>query len=378
MSVIAQYYFRNHTAPASGAEKPAAPSANPSTSTATPSTSTASLAQTAPFDKALIASRQQSVPLPAANEPAPKPVARPAANANAAPTLAQLVKFAQAQGWSQKQIALLKRLAVRKNSRTGQPWRGTTAPSGPRQAVRLQSDTGLTPARGEASQIRGIRNNNPGNLESSELFRWQGQSGSDGRFAVFSSPEHGIRALGMNLLAYHRRGLDTINKIISRWAPPTDNNDTASYVSKVSQALGVSPHSKLDIQSPAILSALSKAIIQHENGVNPFDDKTLSSGIFSALGLEDLTHTSVRSPRTAQATPGQTVYSLQARQMSDKQLHQLQRALTRQVKAVSIVLNAGGEATGIPSKAEFVAAWGYTEGSRRFNDLKLTQAKSVK
>lgn len=371
MSVIAQYYFRNTTAPARRAEASAAPAANPATSTATP-------VQTAPFEKALIASRQQSVPLPAADEPARKPATRPATNANAAPGLAQLVKFAQEQGWSQKQIALLKRLAVRKNSRTGQPWRSTTAPSGSRQGIRLQNDAGLTPARGEGSQIRGIRNNNPGNLESSELFRWQGQSGSDGRFAVFSSPEHGIRALGMNLLAYHRRGLDTINKIISRWAPPTDNNDTASYVSKVSQALGVSPHSKLDIQSPAILSALSKAIIQHENGVNPFDEKTLSSGIFSALGLESLADTATRVVRTAQAIPGQTVYSLQARQMSDKQLHQLQRTLTRQVKAVSIVMNAGGEATGIPSKAEFVAAWGYTEGSRRFNDLKLTQAKNVK
>ncbi|WP_288821533.1 hypothetical protein [uncultured Leclercia sp.] len=373
MSVIAQYYFRqiNNTATVRGGDAPAAPAANPPAAAAT--------SQTAPFEKALIASRQPGVPMPAAEASAPKPAARPAtnANANATPTLAQLVKFAQAQGWSQKQIALLKRLALRKNSRTGQPWRSTATPAGQRQASSLRTDPGLMSARGDASQIRGIRNNNPGNIESSELFRWQGQSGSDGRFAVFNSPEHGIRALGMNLLAYHRRGLDTIHKIISRWAPPTDNNDTASYVNKVSQALGVSPHSKLDIQSPAILGALSKAIIQHENGVNPFDEKTVSSGIFSALGLENLTDTATRVVRTAQAIPGQTVYSLQARQMSVKALHQLQQALTRQVKAVTIVMNAGGEATGIPSKAEFVAAWGYTEGTRRFNDLKLLQERSV-
>lgn len=373
MSVIAQYYFRqiNNTATVRDGDAPAAPAANPPAAAAT--------SQTAPFEKALIASRQPGVPMPAAEASAPKPAARPATNvnANATPTLAQLVKFAQAQGWSQKQIALLKRLALRKNSRTGQPWRSTATPAGQRQASILRTDPGLMSARGDASQIRGIRNNNPGNIESSELFRWQGQSGSDGRFAVFNSPEHGIRALGMNLLAYHRRGLDTIHKIISRWAPPTDNNDTASYVNKVSQALGVSPHSKLDIQSPAILGALSKAIIQHENGVNPFDEKTVSSGIFSALGLENLTDTATRVVRTAQAIPGQTVYSLQARQMSVKALHQLQQALTRQVKAVTIVMNAGGEATGIPSKAEFVAAWGYTEGTRRFNDLKLLQERSV-
>jgi len=175
----------------------------------------------------------------------------------------QLGQYASLQGWSENQLALMKRLPQYRNSRTGPAW---------------------SPVGG----IRGIRNNNPGNLEASWAFTWQGQNGTDGRFATFASPEHGIRALGVNLLAYQRRGLDTISKIISRWAPPQDNNNTNAYIQNVSQALGVSPTTRLDVASPAVLTALSKAIIHQENGDVPFSDETIASGISSALGMAAL------------------------------------------------------------------------------------------
>ncbi|HFX8036006.1 TPA: hypothetical protein ACIF5E_004931, partial [Escherichia coli] len=47
-----------------------------------------------------------------------------------------------------------------------------------------------------SERARGIRNNNPGNLEYSKTNPWVGQTGDDGRFAKFETPEHGIRALG--------------------------------------------------------------------------------------------------------------------------------------------------------------------------------------
>lgn len=50
----------------------------------------------------------------------------------------------------------------------------------------------------------GLRNNNPGNIEAGSN-PWEGQTGSDGRFATFATPEHGIRALGKNLLSYQRQ-----------------------------------------------------------------------------------------------------------------------------------------------------------------------------
>ncbi|MBN5203088.1 hypothetical protein JY494_26615, partial [Serratia marcescens] len=74
-------------------------------------------------------------------------------------------------------------------------------------------------AHGNSSAARGLRNNNPGNIEASDKNPWEGQTGSDGRFAKFETPEHGIRALGKNLLSYQRQGYDTVSEIVNRWAP---------------------------------------------------------------------------------------------------------------------------------------------------------------
>lgn len=368
MSVIAQYYYRQQakaTPPA--ADKPAvAASGNAALPVKT--------ANTVSFEQAFSASQKQKTQGVNASLPAPRTeTPRPAVATSTAPTLEQLVKFARSQGWSEKQIALMKRLSLRKNSRTGKPWTesGQTVSRPTTQPVR---ENGLSARPADAGNIRGIRNNNPGNLEASEQFEWQGQTGSDGRFATFSSPEHGIRALGMNLLSYHRRGLDTVSKVISRWAPAQDNNDTAAYIQKVSQALGVSPHARLDLSAPAVLSALSKAIIRHENGTIPFDERVISSGVFSALGLENLPGTKQTVQTIAGVVQGKQVFPLQASSMSQGELKALRQTLTQQLQAVKIVIRAGGEATNIPSKAELVTAWGYTEGSRRFEELKTMTA----
>lgn len=58
------------------------------------------------------------------------------------------------------------------------------------------------------STPRGIRNNNPGNIDFNSRNNWQGQLGVEtgGRFAIFDTPENGIRALGKLLINY--RGKD--------------------------------------------------------------------------------------------------------------------------------------------------------------------------
>ena len=79
-----------------------------------------------------------------------------------------------------------------------------------------------------ASQPRGIRNNNPGNIERNAT-RWAGMTAeqTDPRFVVFTSPEYGFRALARTLLTYQRKyGLLSIEDMIGRWAPPNEN-DTA-------------------------------------------------------------------------------------------------------------------------------------------------------
>ena len=121
-------------------------------------------------------------------------------------------------------------------------------------------------------EVRGIRNNNPGNLNYVGQAGAHKEPGPHGRFAVFATPEAGLMALRGQLLRYNQRdGLDTVKEIISKWAPPTEN-DTASYIEGVSHALGVTPDQKLGSFTPQLVAGLMRAIILIENGKNPYGD----------------------------------------------------------------------------------------------------------
>lgn len=124
---------------------------------------------------------------------------------------------------------------------------------------------------------RGIRNANPGNIELGDP--WQGlrprDQQTDGRFAQFTAPTWGIRALARTLITYQdKHGIRTVRDIIHRWAPPVEN-DTGTYVNAVTSAVAAStsqqinPTSLIDVHDYATLSPIVEAIIRHENGRGP-------------------------------------------------------------------------------------------------------------
>lgn len=119
---------------------------------------------------------------------------------------------------------------------------------------------------------RGLRNFNPGNLRHGD--KWQGlaQEQTDSAFCQFESMEYGCRALMKTLQTYHdKHGLDTIEGIISRWAP-TNENDTESYINSVAKQLNVNSTESLDLEhNPQLYLALAKAIALHENGREALD-----------------------------------------------------------------------------------------------------------
>lgn len=121
---------------------------------------------------------------------------------------------------------------------------------------------------------RGIRNNNPGNIRLSKI-KWQGQRVtklSDKSFVEFVSPIYGVRALMKILLTYYYKyGLDTVESILNRYAPPCENA-TDIYASHVAYILGVSRRQVIDVPSDEVLIKLAKAIIFHENGKSPKDN----------------------------------------------------------------------------------------------------------
>lgn len=128
-----------------------------------------------------------------------------------------------------------------------------------------------------ANAARGIRNNNPGNIDRNPGVKWQGMAPvqTDPRFVVFTAPEWGIRAIARILKNYAARGSTTIAQIITTWAPPVENNTTA-YIASVSREIGLPP----DVPVPAShLPALIAAIIRHENGSQPYPPEVIAKGI---------------------------------------------------------------------------------------------------
>jgi hypothetical protein len=131
---------------------------------------------------------------------------------------------------------------------------------------------------------RGIRNNNPGNVRRSVTV-WRGQSEhqTDSAFVQFVSMAYGVRALAVILRAYvSKHNLHTLTGIIWRWAPPIENN-TAAYVAAVAKATGFDPHANLNLNDPATLRALAKAIIEHEDG-RDIAWSDIVAGVALALG----------------------------------------------------------------------------------------------
>lgn len=134
---------------------------------------------------------------------------------------------------------------------------------------------------GRTDTPRGIRNNNAGNLRDYGE-AWRGKVGTDAAgFVIFDTPENGIRAMARVIINYGRlHGINTIRGIIYRYAPPNEN-DTESYISHVSRALGISPDEAIAAdQLPALLAVM----ITHENGIQPYSAETIAAGVAAAWG----------------------------------------------------------------------------------------------
>ena len=93
--------------------------------------------------------------------------------------------------------------------------------------------------------------NNPGNLRP---------VGKSKGFMQFATPEEGRRALEDDLAAKGGKGKTTVAKLISQWAPPSDKNDTQSYIKQVAKHLGVGPNDEIDLSDQSLRSKAADAI----------------------------------------------------------------------------------------------------------------------
>jgi hypothetical protein len=124
-----------------------------------------------------------------------------------------------------------------------------------------------------------FRNNNPGNMRYNPAFK--GVTGKDSRgFAIFKTHYHGLRAMRILLQNYVKKGFNTIDKIINRYAPAADQNKPDIYAAFVSQKTGIARDTILKADQ---VEKLIPAMVQMETG------KTVSAWDLSmARNLETL------------------------------------------------------------------------------------------
>lgn len=240
---------------------------------------------------------------------------------------------------------------------------------------------------GDPSAPRGIRNNNPGNIEAG--IGWKGEVGTDGRFATFATPAHGIRALALNAVNSQRiHGNDTVSELIDRWAPPTENN-TAAYAAQVAKALGVNPDDPVDLSNPATLAKFTAAVIQHENGQQPYSEADIVAGVDAALGRSTLPDAPAPTADAALlADGGGSTGNAAYDRLSVPEVIALRNATNAAVEredatfrsyvsnreADDLAAYGDGQEVAQPlTQSDYIRAYGDEEGSRRFAQYARSQ-----
>lgn len=114
---------------------------------------------------------------------------------------------------------------------------------------------------------RGYRNNNPLNIRISAN-DWIGKvkNNTDGVFEQFSDMAYGYRAALVTMRTYITNyGLDTVAKIISRWAPESENN-TLAYIKHVCDIADLTPDTIVSRNDKDTLTKMAYAMSIIENG----------------------------------------------------------------------------------------------------------------
>jgi hypothetical protein len=138
---------------------------------------------------------------------------------------------------------------------------------------------------------RGVRANNPGNLQPG------------GHEAVFASAEQGAEQAAELLRKYAAKGRDTIASIIGKWAPASAGNDVVSYMSDVAKRTGYGVEQHLNLNDPATLSNLLAAITHHEQGYEPYGSALYRDAAAKAINqqISQSNNTTINVQGTASA-----------------------------------------------------------------------------
>ncbi len=113
---------------------------------------------------------------------------------------------------------------------------------------------------------RGIRNNNPLNLRVGNNWKGEVSQPTDHTFEQFTEMKWGVRAAFIVLRNYIKRHkLNTVRKIITRWAPANENN-TARYIEVACQRAHFQSAEPISWYNTCQMIALLLGMCYVENG----------------------------------------------------------------------------------------------------------------
>ncbi len=117
---------------------------------------------------------------------------------------------------------------------------------------------------------RGLRNNNPLGIRlSHDHYQGLAKEQTDREFFQFESEAWGYRAAFKIIRTYiAKHGCDTVEKIVSRWAPSSEN-DTEAYINTVTRKSHLPRDMEINPYSEAQMTALVAAMSAVENGREP-------------------------------------------------------------------------------------------------------------
>ncbi len=138
----------------------------------------------------------------------------------------------------------------------------------PRPERFLSPESGGTERGWQGGRSRGLRNDNPLNIRHGKS-QWVGmrEKQTDKGFVQFTSRKYGYRAAFVLLHNYIRKGVDTIGKIIARWAPSSDGNNTRAYIDFVSKSTGINASHSIRWEDKNDLVDIVRSMAQMESGI---------------------------------------------------------------------------------------------------------------
>lgn len=136
---------------------------------------------------------------------------------------------------------------------------------------------------------------------------------NSGGFQSFSNPEDGLMKLKWQLERYASgettgKPLNTLNGIISTWAPPKEN-DTKSLIERASKVMGVKPTQQLNLSDPSVMAKTMEAMIRGEQGGKlPVDQELINKVAQSPTTNPQRTTGTSNGPVPSQANEGPTPF----------------------------------------------------------------------